>query len=47
MNDIDVKTKEYTTVAEVSGPLMMVEGVEGVAFNEIVDIETQIGRAHV
>ena len=43
MNDIDVKTKEYTTVAEVSGPLMMVEGVEGVAFNEIVDIETPDG----
>ncbi len=27
---IDIKTREYTTVSEVSGPLMIVEGVEGV-----------------
>lgn len=44
MNDIDVKTKEYTTVTEVSGPLMVVQGVDGVAFNEIVDIETPDGE---
>ena len=36
----NIKTREYTTVSEVSGPLMVVEGVEGVGYNEIVDIET-------
>ena len=41
---IDIKTREYTTVSEVSGPLMIVEGVEGVAYNEIVDIETPAGE---
>lgn len=36
----NIKTREYTTVTEVAGPLMIVEGVEGVGYNEIVDIET-------
>ncbi|HHV39460.1 MAG TPA: V-type ATP synthase subunit B [Tepidimicrobium sp.] len=36
--------KEYRTVSEVVGPLMMVEGVEGVKFEELVDIETQTGE---
>jgi V/A-type H+-transporting ATPase subunit B len=36
----NIKTREYTTVAEVAGPLMIVEDVEGVAYSEIVDIET-------
>ena len=36
----NIKTREYTTVSEVSGPLMVVEGVEGVGYNELVDIET-------
>ena len=40
----DIKTREYTTVTEVSGPLMVVDGVEGVAYNEIVDIETPNGE---
>ena len=40
----NIKTKEYTTVSEVSGPLMVVEGVEGVGYNEIVDIETPDGE---
>ncbi|KAF5075594.1 ATP synthase subunit B [Methanobacterium aggregans] len=40
---IDIKTREYTTVSEVSGPLMIVEGVEGVAYGEIVEIETPAG----
>jgi len=40
----NIKTREYTTVAEVAGPLMIVEGVEGVAFSEIVDIETPSGE---
>jgi V/A-type H+-transporting ATPase subunit B len=42
--NIDVKAKEYTTVTEVAGPLMIVEGVEGVAYNEIVEIETPRGE---
>ncbi|MGC9517651.1 MAG: ATP synthase subunit B [Methanomicrobiales archaeon] len=40
----NIKTREYTTVSEVAGPLMIVEGVEGVAYNEIVDIETPSGE---
>ncbi|WP_461462624.1 V-type ATP synthase subunit B [Methanobrevibacter sp.] len=40
----DIKTREYTTVTEVAGPLMVVEGVEGVAYNEMVDIETPAGE---
>ena len=40
----DIKTKEYTTVTEVTGPLMVVEGVEGVAYDEIVEIETPSGE---
>ena len=35
--------KEYKTVTEVVGPLMVVEGVEGVKFEELVDIEIQTG----
>ncbi|KZX10402.1 ATP synthase subunit B [Methanobrevibacter curvatus] len=40
----NIKTREYTTVKEVAGPLMIVEGVEGVAYNEIVDITTPSGE---
>ncbi|MCC5888957.1 MAG: V-type ATP synthase subunit B [Alkalibacterium sp.] len=36
--------KEYKTVTEVVGPLMTVEGVEGVKFDELVDIEMQTGE---
>ena len=28
--------KEYKTIKEVVGPLMLVEGVEGVKYNELV-----------
>lgn len=35
--------KEYKTVSEIVGPLMTVEGVEGVKFDELVDIELQTG----
>ena len=44
MNDVDIKTREYTTVSEVAGPLMVVQGVEGAAYNEIVEIETPAGE---
>lgn len=30
--------KEYKTIREVVGPLMIVDGVEGVKYNELVDI---------
>ncbi|MCH5142147.1 MAG: V-type ATP synthase subunit B [Clostridiales bacterium] len=30
--------KEYKTIREIVGPLMIVEGVEGVTYNELVDI---------
>ena len=36
--------KEYKTIQEVVGPLMMVEGVEGVKFEELVDIKMQNGE---
>ncbi|WP_313130697.1 V-type ATP synthase subunit B [Anaerocolumna sp.] len=36
--------KEYKTVTEVVGPLMAVEGVEGVKYEELVDIELQTGE---
>ncbi|RLK64036.1 V-type ATP synthase subunit B [Atopobacter sp. AH10] len=35
--------KEYRTVSEVVGPLMAVEHVEGVKFDELVEIEMQDG----
>ncbi|NCC79695.1 MAG: V-type ATP synthase subunit B [Clostridia bacterium] len=36
--------KEYRTVTEVVGPLMVVEGVEGVKYEELVEIEIQTGE---
>lgn len=36
--------KEYKTVSEVVGPLMLVDGVEGVSFEELVDIKMQTGE---
>ncbi len=36
--------KEYKTVREVAGPLMLVEQVEGVKFNELVEIELKGGE---
>ncbi len=38
------KDIEYTTVSEVAGPLMIVEGIEDVSFNEIVKIKTSDGE---
>ncbi|MFA9398819.1 MAG: V-type ATP synthase subunit B [Clostridiaceae bacterium] len=35
--------KEYKTVREVVGPLMVVDGVEGIKFDELVEIEIQNG----
>lgn len=36
--------KEYQSVSEVVGPLMAVDGVEGVKYDELVDIELQTGE---
>ena len=36
--------KEYKSVTAVVGPLMTVEGVEGVTYEELVDIELQTGE---
>jgi V/A-type H+-transporting ATPase subunit B len=36
--------KEYKTIKEVAGPLMLVEQVEGVKFDELVEIQTQKGE---
>ena len=36
--------KEYRTVTEVVGPLMVVEGVEGVKYDELVEVELQTGE---
>lgn len=36
--------KEYRTASQVEGPLMIVESVEGVKYNELVEIELQDGE---
>ena len=36
--------KEYKTAREITGPLMLVENVEGVKYNELVEIETSSGE---
>lgn len=36
--------KEYKTIEEVVGPLIVVEGVEGVKYEELVDVRLQTGE---
>jgi len=36
-------SKEYTTAREIEGPLLMVDGVEGATYNEIVEIKMSDG----
>ena len=36
--------KEYRTISEVAGPLMLVKSVEGVAYNELGEIELKNGE---
>ena len=36
--------KEYRTIQEVAGPLMLVQGVENVAFDELAEIELSNGE---
>ncbi len=35
--------KEYKSIVNVSGPLMLVEGVEGVKYEELVEIRLEVG----
>jgi len=39
-----IKSREYLTVTKVSGPLMVVEGISGVAFGEVVEVVTPSGE---
>ncbi len=39
-----MKSREYLTVGKVSGPLIIVEGVKGVAYGEVVEIVTPSGE---
>jgi V/A-type H+/Na+-transporting ATPase subunit B len=39
-----VATREYRTVKEIIGPLILVEGVEGVTYGELTDIKEQDGN---
>lgn len=39
----DIKSREYRSVTQVAGPLMIVEGVEEVAYGEVVYIRTPGG----
>ena len=36
-------TKEYRTVKQIAGPLMLVEGVEGISYGELADIKLEDG----
>ena len=36
--------KEYKTIQEVAGPLMLVQGVEGVTYDELGEIELSSGE---
>ena len=36
--------KEYRTIQEVAGPLMLVQGVEGVTYDELGEIELANGE---
>ena len=44
MKDEAVKSREYLTVTKVSGPLMIVEGISGVAYGEVVEVVTPGGE---
>ena len=39
--------KEYKTIREVVGPLMLVDGVDGVKYDELVEIEQSDGELRV
>ena len=37
--------KEYRTIQEVAGPLMLVHGVENVTYDELGEIELQVAKS--
>lgn len=37
--------REYRTIHEISGPLMVVDGVDGVGYDELAEIRMEGGRA--
>ncbi len=39
--------KEYRTIEEISGPLMLVKEVSGVTYNELGEIELENGEKNV
>jgi len=41
---VDTSAREYTTIREVAGPLIVVENVEGVSYGEVVRIVTPSGE---
>ena len=47
MSRFHSKDIEYSTVTEVSGPLMVVEGVEGAMYNEVVKVRSPDGRTRL
>lgn len=47
MSRSDSKDIEYSTVTEVSGPLMVVEGVEGASYNEVVKVRSPEGKTRL
>ena len=36
--------KEYRTIKEINGPLMMIENVEGVTYDELAELELPNGQ---
>ena len=36
-------SRDYKTIQEIAGPLMLIRGVEGVAYNELGEIELSDG----
>jgi V/A-type H+-transporting ATPase subunit B len=41
---VDTSAREYTTIREAAGPLIVVENVEGVSYGEVVRIVTSTGE---
>ena len=41
---VDISAREYTTIKEAAGPLIVVEGVEGVSYGEVVKVVTPSGE---
>ena len=39
--------KEYKSISDVYGPLMIVEDVEGISYDELVEIQMQSGETRI